>query len=385
MTKLTIVVSGMISAVPLQGGAAWAVLQYLLGFKRLGHDVYFVEPIGRAELVPPHVALAESANARYFRDVMAEFEFEQASALLQVDTRETVGLDYEQLRQISRRADLLVNISGLLSDEALLEAIPVRVYLDLDPAFTQLWQFTQGINVRVADHTHFATVGLAVGQPGCDVPTGGLTWIPTLPPVVLEHWPAGTRITFDALTTVANWRGYGSIEHDGIHYGQKAHSLRKLIEIPCQSTARCVLALAIHPDERADLERLERARWELVDPLAVAATPAAYRGFVRSSWAELGVAKDGYVTSRCGWFSDRSVCYLASGRPVIAQDTGFSSWLATGEGLLAFNTTAEAVAAIELVRSDYARHARAARALAETSFNSDNVLATLLNHVGVSA
>jgi hypothetical protein len=382
--KLTIVVSGMISAVPRQGGAAWAVLQYLLGFRRLGHDVYFVEPIDRESVVPRNVPLAESENAQYFRGVMSACGFERASALLLANTQQAIGLGYDQLRDLSHRADLLVNISGRLTDEALFEPIPLRLYVDLDPAFTQLWQFTQSIDVRVAGHTHFATVGLSVGQADCSIPTGGLTWITTLPPVVLEHWPIGSRIVLEALTTVANWRGYGSVEYRGVHYGQKAHSVRQLIDLPCRSAVPCVLALAIHPDEQADLARLAQYRWTLIDPEAVAATPAAYRGFVRGSWAELGLAKSGYIASHSGWFSDRSACYLAAGRPVIAQDTGFSHWLPTGEGLLAFNTTDEALSAIDAVRGDYDRHVRAARSIAETCFDSDRVLGGLLQQVGIS-
>ena len=372
MDRLSIVVSGMISAVPRQGGAAWAVLQYVLGFKRLGHAVYFVEPVGTFD----------PETVDYFQNVVRVFGLEDCAALLFMDTRETVGLDYTRLRQVCRRADLLVNISGLLTDQQLLERIPVRLYLDLDPAFTQLWHFTQHIDVRLDGHTHFATVGLSLGCPECDVPTGGLHWITSLPPVVLEHWPVGDRILVDALTTVGNWRGYGSIEHNGVHYGQKAHSLRKLLDIPCRSMKSCLLALAVHPDEREDLAKLAQHGWQLLDPEQVTATPAAYRGFLRGSWAEIGIAKSGYVVSRTGWFSDRSACYLAAGRPVIAQDTGFSDWLPTGEGLFAFDSTDDATSAIEAVGGSYAQHARAARELAETYFDSNTVLSRLLEHVG---
>ncbi len=382
--KLTVLVSGMISAVPCQGGATWAVLQYLLGFRRLGHDVYFVESVGPNALQPHGANLADSQNARYFRSVMTEFGFEQSSALLVEGSRESVGLGYDRLRHIARRADALVNISGLLVDEALLERIPVRLYLDLDPAFTQLWHFAQGIDLRLAGHTHFATVGLGIGQSECSVPTGGLEWLRTLPPVVLERWRVGDSIALDALTTVANWRGYGSIEHDGVHYGQKAHSLRRLIDIPTRVKDRFVLALAIHQDETADLELLHNHRWEVVDPQSVAGTPAAYQAFVRGSRAEIGVAKSGYVVSRSGWFSDRSACYLASGRPVIAQDTGFNRWLPTGEGLLRFDTTDEAQAAIEALHGAYDRHARAARGLAEDWLHSDKVLASLLDQLAAA-
>jgi hypothetical protein len=382
MMKLTILVSGMISAVPWQGGATWAVLQYLLGFRRLGHEVYFVEPIDSNALLPPGTGLAESENARYSREVMGKFGFEHASALLVAGTRQTVGLGYDEGQDVSRRADLLVNISGLLTDPGLVERIPTRVYVDLDPAFTQLWHFTQGIDLHLAGHTHVATVGLGLLGTQCRVPTGGLDWITTPPPVVLECWPVTREIRHDALTTVANWRSYGSVEYDGVQYGQKAHSLRRLIDLPTRTSTRCRLALAIHPAEKSDLFQLERNRWEIVDPLSVTSTPGDYAAFVRGSWAELGVAKSGYVDSNSGWFSDRSVCYLASGRPVIAQDTGFSRWLPTGDGLLRFETVDDAVEAIEDVRSAYSRHAAAARSIAETYFDSDRVLSRLLQRLG---
>jgi hypothetical protein len=166
VSKLTIIVSGMVSAVPLQGGAAWAVLQYLLGFKHLGHDVYFVEPISSTSLLPQQAALADSDNAAYFRAVMAEFGFERSSALLPDDGRTTVGMPYDHLRQVVSRADLLGNISGLLRDAALLERIPVRLYLDLDPAFTQLWQFTQDIDVASPVTPTSPAWGSRSGSPG---------------------------------------------------------------------------------------------------------------------------------------------------------------------------------------------------------------------------
>jgi hypothetical protein len=373
--KLTILVSGMLAGTPGQGGATWAVLQYLLGLARLGHDVCLVEPVAAAP---------DRRVVGYFRRVVAQFGLEGRAALLVSGSRRTVGLSYERVREVAARAAVLVNVSGMLADEALLAPIPRRVYLDLDPAFVQLWH-TQGIDMRFAGHTHFVTVGRAIGQPDCPVPTCGIDWITTAQPVVLERWPVAPRIVRGAFTTVANWRGYGSVEYDGVFYGQKAHSLRSLIALPTRTAERFVLALNIHPDERRDLEALAANGWRLVDPARVAGTPEAYRRFVGGSRAELGIAKSGYVAARCGWFSDRSVCYLASGRPVIAQDTGFGRFLAIGEGLFAFGTTDEVLAAAEQLRRDYDRHARAARALAETCFDSDRVLGRLLQEVGATA
>ena len=329
-------------------------------------------------------SLTRSDNAAYFRQVMTDFGLKQTSALLLAGTQQTVGLPYDRLREIARGADVLVNISGLLADEALTENIPLRAYLDLDPAFTQLWHAAEGIDMRFADHSHFVTVGQAIGDPGCGVPTCGLEWITTPQPVVLERWPTVGRVTRDALTTVANWRGYGSIDHEGIFYGQKAHSWRQFFSVPTLTEERFAPALAIHPDESKDLAALQANGWRPIDPEQVAQTPSNYQRFVRASKAEFGIAKSGYVAARCGWFSDRSVCYLASGRPVIAQETGFSRFLPVGDGLFAFETLDEVLASIETLNGDYDRHARAARAVAEEYFDSDRVLDRLLYALGVT-
>jgi hypothetical protein len=384
-SALTIIVSGMIAHVPQQGGATWAVLQYLLGFKQLGHEVYFIEPVEAHSLLPAGATLEDSANAAYFRQVMAEYGLEQTSALLLVGSKQTIGLPYDKLLEVAHRADVLINVSGMLEDDALTNQIPLRVYLDLDPAFNQLWQAIQNINMRFDAHTHFVTIGLAIGQAGCDVPTCGRSWITTPQPVVLAHWSAGERTHNETLTTVANWRGYGSIEHQGVFYGQKAHALREFIQLPTLSRENFTLALAIHPDEERDLGALKANGWNLVDPKHVAHSPASYRQFIQNSKAEFGIAKLGYVASRCGWFSDRSICYLASGRPVIAQETQFSSFIPTGEGLFAFTSIDDVLASIEAMNRDYARHSQAARSLAEDCFDSDKVLAKLLSNIGATA
>lgn len=381
--KLRILVSGMIAGDPWQGGATWAVLQYVLGLQRLGHEVYLVEPIGQNAIRPASAPLADSENAVYFRKVTDAFGLSQQAALLDPQARQTVGLSYQQLRALASSTDLLFNISGMLRDEKLISAIPIRVYLDLDPAFNQLWHAVQGIDMRFAAHTHFVTIGQAIGSPDCPVPTCGLTWIKTLQPVVLDLWPVGGGVAFDGLTTIANWRGYGSIEHNGQFYGQKAHSLRRFMSLPTLTPEKFMLALAIHPAETNDLAQLSANRWHLLDPAKVARCPASYQVFIQGSKGEFGIAKSGYVVSRCGWFSDRSACYLSSGRPVIAQDTGFSRCLPTGTGLFAFNTAEDVVGAVEQLRQDYAKHARQARRLAEEYFDSNRVLGNLLNQIGL--
>jgi hypothetical protein len=212
--------------------------------------------------------------------------------------------------------------------------------------------------------------------PGCD-----RDWLPTLPPVVLEQWPVADGLEHRAITTVGHWRSYGSIHHDGVQYGQKAHSLRPLIDLPSRTSTELALALAIHPDETADLAALRENDWNLLDPAEIAATPDDYRRFVQGSWAEFGLTKAGYVAADSGWFSDRSACYLASGRPVIAQDTGFGRRLPTGAGLLAFSTADDAVSAIEELQRDYEGHRIAAREIAATHLDSDRVLGSLVERL----
>jgi hypothetical protein len=360
MPAPTVIVSGMIAATPGQGGASWAVLQYLLGLRRLGCEVHFLEPV---ETVTPAVE-------RYLRAVMDRHDLAGRWAL--------VPRDDEPVGTPPPAADVLLNVSGMLTDPAVLETVPVRAYLDLDPLFNQVWQ-AQGEDMRLDAHTHFVSISDAVGDGS--IPACGRDWLPTLPPVVLDEWPVADGLEHDALTTVGHWRSYGTIHHDGVQYGQKVHSFRPLADVPRRTPARFALALAIHPDEVADLRLLDANGWQLLDPADVAATPDDYRRFVQGSWAEFGLAKQGYAVSDSGWFSDRSACYLASGRPVLAQATGFDRRLPAGEGLFAFTTTDDVVAAIDELRDDYERHRAAARAIAEEHLDSDRVLGRLLERL----
>lgn len=354
---MKIVVAGMVSDVPGQGGASWAVLQYVLGLRRLGHEVLLIEPVRDLE-----------RSAGYFRRLAEAFELD--ALLLEHDS----GRRIELTRRRPDGADLLLNLSGVLAEPV---AADLSVYVDLDPGFTQAWH-AEGIDMGFDRHDRFVTVGRSIGQTTCPIPDCDRSWLTIPQPIVLEHWPYAARVQHRAATSVGHWRSYGSVVHDGIHYGQRAHAARELIRLPELSQVRVLLALGIDPGERDDLTALRRHGWQLTDPARVASTPSAYKSFVQGSLLELGIAKHGYVASGSGWFSDRSVCYLASGRPVVAQDTGFSSWLPTGTGVLSFRTADEAAAALDEVAADYQRHRCAARSLAEDVFNSDRVLGELL-------
>jgi len=379
--RLRVIVSGMIAADPNQGGATWAVLQYVLGLRELGHHVILIEPLPQHTRGSGSGPIAQSIHADYFRQVARRFDLASHAALVDQGTDETAGLSYGALVAAARDADLLINISGMLTDPRLLEPIPRRLYLDLDPAFNQLWHAAEGVDLRFDGHTHFATVGGLIGTDGCGVPTCGRAWLPTLQPVVLSEWPLTPGRRDAPWTTVGNWRGYGSIHYRGVMYGQRAHSFRAFFDLPKRTGSRLEPALSIHPGEVKDLAAFSAHGWTLADP-SVAATPDGYRQFIQTSKGELGIAKSGYVESQCGWFSDRSVCYLASGRPVVAQDTGFGACVATGAGLFAFRTAQDAADAIETVNGAYDAHCRWARQLAEAQFRSDLVLNTLLARVG---
>ena len=377
-----ILISGMLAANPGQGGATWAVLQYVLGLRDLGCSLCFIEPISNDRSIASCERIESSESAAYFRKVVERFGIINRSALLEESTRHTVGLPYDEILKIARRSDLLINISGMLRDNLILEPIPRRLYLDLDPAFNQLWH-AQGVDVGLTGHTHFATIGLSIGRPECRIPTCGVQWIKTLQPIVLSCWPFVEHTNTEGLTTIGNWRAYGSIEHEGAFYGQKVHSLRLLGDIPLRIGEPVSIAMSIHPDEMQEAQALIERGWRIVDPEQAAGTPDDYQHFIQSSWAELGVAKSGYVVARCGWFSDRSVAYLASGRPVIAQDTGFGPYLPCDGGLSSFRTIDDVVGAVEQLRHDYARCRMAARAVAHDYFDSRKVLPALLEQAEV--
>lgn len=384
-----VILTGTIAGVPYLGGLTWVALNQTFGLLQAGYNAHLIEPISASQFVPDGTSFEHSANAHYFRGVVEAYGLAGRATLLCTDTGETVGASAEELIQLGSRCHALLNVGGMLDVDAIVAPIPVRAYIDLDPGFTQLWAL-QGADMRFDGHTHFVSVGALLGQPGCGIPTLGRQWVGMLPPVSLTHWQppeltgGAAPAASGAFTTVASWRGYGSVWHDGIHYGQKAHTVRALFDLPDRTAERFELALEIHPDERDDIGALTRCHWSVVDPADVAGTPLEFRRFVYDSKGEIGFTKLGYVAGRTGWFSDRSVCYLAAGRPVVAHDTGFGDSLPTGDGLLTFTDLDSAVAAIADVAGDYEHHSRAARRLAEAHLDAGVVMGRLLEDLGVT-
>ena len=375
----TVVVAGSLAQKPGRGGHAWVFLQYLLGFRRLGFDVVFVDRLAGEPAAPEDRSRALGWVSAIMRGAGLSDRF----AVLDQGGRSAAGLPLDGVVAALEESALLLNVNGFLSDPELLGRAPRPVYLDIDPGVPQIWR-EQGLHDAFAGHEAFATFGERVGQEGCRIPTCGLPWIPTRPPVVLAEWPQVPAAPDRIFTSVASWRGaYGPLEHEGVSYGLRVHEFRRYAAVPHRVGARFSVALDIHSADASDAALLEAGGWTLVDPLVVAGDPESYRSFIRGSSAEFQVAKGMYVASGSGWFSDRSACYLASGRPVVAQDTG--SPVPCGAGLLRFRTPREAVRAASEVLSSYPEHRREARRLAERHLDSDLVLSRLLGDLGIGS
>jgi hypothetical protein len=327
--------------------------------------------------LPGHAVPA--ATRSYFDSVCDRFALHGRAALVPAEGA-PYGVGAADLALFVSRTTAMINLSGRWRDQNRFAAIPVRVYVDLDPGFTQIWH-EQGTDVGLAGHTHYLSVGAALADPAYTPATPGVTWQATLPPVVLEEWPLRPPPADRTLSTVANWRSYGPLTRDGVHYGQKAHAFRALEALPEATDVPLHIALSIDPGDEADRQRLVGRGWRLDDPVAVAGSPDRYRHYVQGSWAELGVAKSGYVNGRTGWVSDRSACYLASGRPVVASDTGLGGVLPVGEGIVPFDGVDAAASAIAEIAANYDRHAAAARRIAIEHLDSALVLRRLMTMV----
>jgi hypothetical protein len=381
-------VSGAVANLPRNGGDAWTRLSWILGLRRLGFSVYFLEQIGQKTCVDAcgtGIDFESCANRAYFAQIAHRFGLSGSPALIYESGEQTWGLSYPELLELTQDADLLINIGGHLTLEALKRRIPRKLYFDDDPGFTQLWHATNEVGWRLdGHHFHFYfTVGENIGTPDCPIPTGGTGWRRIRPPVVLEQWSAVAEEDRNRFTTVASWRGqYGPVRYGGKTLGLKVHELRKFLELPQHVRSTFEIALDIHPADDKDLTLLRRHGWQIVDPKVTVPDPDSYRRYLQTSAAEFSAAKSIYVQTFSGWFSDRTAHYLACGK--LVQDTGFSRNYPVGEGLVAFRTLEEAVAGAERIARDYEKHSRAARALAEEYFDSDKVLGRLIDEVGIA-
>jgi len=378
MPGLRIVVSGLIGQYPL-GGVTWDYLQYVLGLARLGHDVYYLEETGGWPYNPRQGGLAPTCdfNIEYVAGVMERFGLEDRWALSVPRPPYWFGLPDMERCQVVRSADLLINVSGSLGYPERYRDARRMAYIDSDPVFTQLklakWQD------RFHDIMNLHDVHFSFGERFSDrIPPTAYDWRPTRQPIVLSEWRHAAPRR-DVLTTVMNWTSYKPIEYQGRTYGQKDVEFRRFLDLP-RLVGSAVLEIAVAPGKTRPPPRslLAEKGWHVVDPQQVCPDLDGYRRYIQGSMAEWSVAKNGYVQGRPGWFSCRSACYLAAGRPVIVQDTGLAGLFPVGEGILTFDGPQEAARAIRDVQQRYGVHAEAAAAIAEDHFDSDKVLTALI-------
>ena len=382
-----VIISGALANKPFNGGNAWSRLSWALGFKKAGFEVCFIEqihPDSCVDAAGQPSPFRSSVNLAYFQQTMAEFGLSPTSSLICGEGSEVHGLPLTQLACVAQKACLLFNLSGHLKLTELKAKVACRVYYDDDPGYTQFWHAQGDPGARLADHDFYFTLGENIGNAECPIPTDGIQWHATRPPVVLDHWPVVARPQLDRFTTIASWRGaYAPVHFNGARYGLKAHEFRKVIALPQRSPHAFEIALQIHPGDSKDVDALRAHGWRLSDPLNAAGSPDQFRQFVQGSGAEFSVAQGIYVDTNSGWFSDRTVRYLASGKPALVQDTGFANHYPCGEGLVPFRDLDEAVDGAERIEADYCNHCLAARRIAEDYFDSDKVIRAVARAVGL--
>lgn len=379
-SRLRVVVLGYVVGCPL-GGMTWHTVQYGLGLAALGHDVWMLEDANDWDNCYNPLSGEVSTDPTYGLDyagkVYERLGFDDRWAYYETVADVWHGPAAERALEVCASADVVLNVASMHPVRPWFASIPHRVQIDTDPAFTQIRNLTEpGFGDLAHAHTAHFSFGERIAGGDTTVPDDGHRWLPTRQPVALDHWPATPGDPGGRFSTVMQWDSYAIRRYGGVTYGMKSASFHPYVDLPQATDAP--LELALGKFTPAAGQRLRAAGWRLVDPQEVTWDPWGYQDYVRSSAAEFSVAKHGYVYSRCGWFSERSACYLASGRPVVVQDTGFSDVLPTGEGLLAFTSPEEAAEAIARVRADYAHHARAARRVAEECFDARRVLADLL-------
>lgn len=370
------IVTGMIATYPV-AGVLWDYVQYALGLEQLGFDVYYLEDSGLDSYHEAPAAYLERSLAWFSTRLARRWHYRATDG-------SGYGMTAEDLGAAIADAELFLNVSGgcLMRDEYL--RAKNRILVDTDPGLNHFvnfpkwdaspgWQGTHGYRA----HDRFFTYAENIGKPSCTLPDLGLRWEPTRPPVVTALWKAAEES--NRWTTVMSWSPFQhykkEIRHEGRAYGAKEIEFQKFVSLPRRVAATLEVAVG---GKNAPVQEWTALGWRVVDAAAISSDPALYRDYITQSRGEWSVAKNIYVATHSGWFSCRSVCYLAAGLPVVVQDTGFSENLPVGEGVLAFATMEEAARAIAAVEHDYARHRAAARELAQTHFSAETVIGRML-------
>jgi hypothetical protein len=376
--RTRIAVLGYIVRGPL-GGLAWHHLQYVIGLDRLGFDVAFIEDSGDDvwSCYDPSRGVTDmdpSYGLAWTDRLFMRCGLGERWAYFDKHRSSWAGPMATTAADFCSSADIVLNLSGSNLLRTWSARPPVRVFVDTDPVFTQVQNLVSDERRRLAQqHNAFVTFGENFGSSSL-IPDDGFPWRPTRQPVVLDLWEPSEPPTRGSYTTVMQWNSYPSVEHEGRRFGMKSDSFVQFETLP----AHVSVALELAAGGGAPWDELQALGWVIVDPLETTRDAWTFQRYIQLSRGEFSVAKHGYVQSNSGWFSERSANYLASGRPVITQETGFSDNLPTGRGLLSFRSFDDAVSAIETVESDHRWHSRAAREVAVEHFDSNRVLRALL-------
>jgi len=384
-----LLVLGLVGQYPM-AGVAWQAIHYLLGFAHLGWDVWYVEDSGATPYDPVRGTRTEDCSlaVRWVADVMRRMGLGDRWAYVDPTGGVIYGVERTRLDALYRDATAIVNLCGATAPRAEHRQGARLLYIETDPVYEQLRIALgdESSHAFLASHDVLFTYGENLGAPDCPVPLVRFAWKTTRPPVVLDCWNAPADVPATHFTSVASWENRGKdVTFGGVTYQWSKHvNFLRFLDVP-QHAAVQRFRLAMDPGDPAVVARLRAAGWELVDPRPPSADVDAYRAFIQGSRGEFTVAKDIYVRPRSGWFSDRSVCYLAAGRPVVTQDTGFGKLVPTGQGLIAYATMEEAVDALARIDADYATHCAAARRIAAEHFGADRVLRRLLTDAQLSS
>ena len=383
-----IVLLHFVGQMPL-AGIAWQAVHHLAGLQRLGWEVWYVEDSGANPYDPRIASIGAdcSYNVGYLRRVMEQFGLADRWAYWCGPDDRYYGLARERVHRLYGEADAIINLCGAhrLREEHL--RCPVRILIDTDPGYQQI-NYAKGDPAERAylrAHTHFFTYGANLGRPDCPIPLADIPWRPTRPPVDVDLWPEpSSGPAPECFTSIASWDNRGKdIEYQGSTYLWSKHvNFLKFLDLPHRRPGTC-FEMAMEPPSAAIRGEVEGHGWRLVDPRPISAGIDSYRTFIAGSRGEFTVAKDIYARTNSGWVSDRAVCYLASGRPVVTMRTGSAQTVPTGEGLFDYATHDEAIDAIDAIAVDYRRHSGAARALAREHFAAERVLAPLLQEAGL--
>jgi hypothetical protein len=382
---LTIVVGGYIVAYPL-GGMTWHHLNYLLGLQELGHEVWFLEDSGSYSYPYNPITWQSSADSTYGREYLertfAQYGFPKRYCYYSEFEDAHYGLSKSGLNDLLARADLLLCVSGVTPIRPDRPRPRRTTVIDTDPVFTQLrMNHDSEFKDYYRKFDRIATFGRLIGQSDCPLPTHGFNWIGTNQPIALRHWPFA-RDVGSAFTTIGKWEHTADrhLEFNGKSYrSSKGVEWMKMIDLPRRTKWKMTLGMLSMPKET--VQEFEGHGWSVVDAEKSTLSCQAYSQFIAQSAGEFTVAKEIYAGLPSGWFSDRSSAYLASGRPVVTQASGFDRWLPTGEGLFSYTSVEEAADSLNAIAGDYPRHAKAARDIAERYFDSKRVLPELLEKV----